>query len=213
MEKPKKEQDKKPKNKTTIILIVAIVALLIGCLTVAYLWNSQVKELKMNRTLQDQKIEELEKQIEDLKEVNGEEISNKAIDSTRYLTIKEWGVRVQLTEDIYDSFYVLDGSNIARISTAKVAKFGDLCNPLKKNSSGEPHGGIATLSKGNGDAESGYGDGETIRNRYPIGKDIGSYYYYYTHPQAICSDREQDTEAEVKAVKSLQEAAKTVQAL
>lgn len=194
-------------------LLSALAVTIVGAFTLGgYLWNSQVNELKLNRSANEQRIQELEKQVKDL-EVSSSKETSTTTDPTKYLTINEWGIKIQLTEDIYDAFYVLDGSNIARISTTKVAKFGDLCNPLKKNSSGEPHGGIATLSKGNGDTESGYGDGETIRNRYPIGKDIGSYYYYYTHPQAICSDREQDTKAEVKAVKSLQEAAKTVQAL
>jgi outer membrane murein-binding lipoprotein Lpp len=66
---------KTPKSKKKIILIVAGIALLAGCPTGAYLWHSQVKELKANRDSNQQKIEELEKKLEGANQADGSAIT------------------------------------------------------------------------------------------------------------------------------------------
>ncbi len=56
-----------PSNKKNYLL-AAVLALIIGALSLGgYLWNSQVKELKNNRTLQEQRIQELENKLNDKK--------------------------------------------------------------------------------------------------------------------------------------------------
>jgi hypothetical protein len=91
------------KDKIKKILIAVILALLIAVGAVAYLWQSQTKELKQNIELDTQKIQELESKLEQAKDDSGNENDT----SSSYLKVPEWDIMFELNTK--DPSYIIGG--------------------------------------------------------------------------------------------------------
>lgn len=107
-----------------------------------------------------------------------------------YLTIKEWGVRMQLPVAIKDADYSIRQENgqanyFAGLSTASLTKLSAQCaansttlGALVRQTSAEHDANVVASSK----------SGSTIYN--PVyNLKVGTYYYAFIHAQAACYDQ------------------------
>lgn len=166
-------------SKAKIVFSVILVILSFAAMAFAGLkWRAQILEYKNNINQRDQEIAALDKEIKKLKQ-NDSAPSTTSESAKRSMTIKEWGVKIPLSVDIYEAFYVLNDSlSFAKLSTESMAGLDATCDPRK-----------------NGDSQSGMGRSlpteiayeMPIKEAYTIGKEIDGYYYYFAQPQSTCS--------------------------
>lgn len=196
---PQVEQVTKKSHKK-VLLTLGIVVLLSLAGLAAYLWNSQVTELKADLNSANQKITELEKQSNSNSE--GSETADDTED--KYLEITEWGVKIKLTENITDVVYELrsfDSFESVGLSTTRLGQASEFCSPSRTSS-----GSIARVKDKN--ASAGFDDSQSYMERYPDGKEVNGYFYFFSGPQATCSETE--TELEGKVFTELKSATQTI---
>lgn len=116
--------------------------------------------------------------------------------SQKYLTIKEWGVKVPLTDADSDAYYLIksDLPNVAYLSLEK----------YKNTECSADNTTLAAYFRFTKDETDPLG-GQTYFSERPDSVKIGSYYYSVNHPQAACSTTSSDgepTQADVDAVQS-----------
>lgn len=109
-------------------------------------------------------------------------------DTQKYLVIKEWGVKIPLTDEIRDAYYVYEknegGDGVFLSTRAIAAKYSD-CGA--ENTSLFSYGRFTNPNK--------YDEltGKKLSELYPNAPKIAGYYYEGTPPQAGCafSDNEE----------------------
>lgn len=105
-----------------------------------------------------------------------------AATTTQYLTIKEWGVKIPLPDDVKDAYYVpstgsadTDGTpNTMWIGLKSLDASG--CEATKANQGGKPLASIARVLSNETDPVSG----TPYTELNPNGVTIGKYYYFYS---------------------------------
>lgn len=102
---------------------------------------------------------------------------------TKYLVIKEWGVKIPLTKGIADAVYairVFNGGQSADLSTSSLTALDRACGV-----GGTPPGGIARQTA------AAHAANQTKNDLvfYPVySNKLGNYYYQYSHAQSACSN-------------------------
>jgi type II secretory pathway pseudopilin PulG len=103
--------------------------------------------------------------------------------ATQYLDIKEWKVRLPLSTQIYDAYYVPSNSsqdsngqpNTVWLGVKSLDGTGE-CAASNANKGGKPLAGLVKVSTTDTDPVSG----DSYKNKYPDGTVINNYYYGYT---------------------------------
>ena len=174
--------DQKPKKSKKPLLVVIIILLLVGAsLGAAYKWYGQISEYQSKQEESNKQIDQLQKQVAELK--GAQSISAKEQKNEKsYLVIKEWGVKFPLDSSVLDAIYSIDGSN-AFLSTKKLAALSKYCDPINAPSGANGAGAMVRSLPDNVVFD------EKVTKRYPNGKQIGEYYYYFVSPQTPCSNK------------------------
>jgi hypothetical protein len=103
--------------------------------------------------------------------------------TTPYLTIKEWGIKLPLSDSIKDAYYVV-GTSFSNdpdglpsgVFLGLTSLSGKSCNPSNNNNGGRGAvGAILRFLPSETDAVTG----QQLTQKYPNGTTIGSYYYGY----------------------------------
>lgn len=193
------------KSKKSLLLVACALLLVVVGVFAGLKWRGQILEYKENINIRDQHISELEKEIEQLKQNNsdtGNESVAKGGDEIQYLTIKELRVKIPLSADIRDAFYVVktDGS-LVLLSTESVAKLDASCDPRQAGDAQASLGrGLPTVTA----------FGMPIKEAFPNGKQLNEYYYYFGHPQSRCA---KNSELEDKVTNAFKEAILSAEAI
>lgn len=128
-------------------------------------------------------------------------------DSTQYLVIKEWGVKIPLSDAIKDAVYAYSveyGAESAGLSTKTLAAYGDGCE-----AGGVGAGGIDRQTVTEHDQNAQKDD----NMNYPVYSiKVGNYYYQYISPQGACSgdDRSADN-VQLSAIQAFRAAVDKIQ--
>lgn len=126
----------------------------------------------------------------------------------QYLTIKELGIKMKLTSDILDAYYVVGATNSADEANARLSTRALDAYPACKPSSTEA--GVAVIgSFKQGESSPVVGDYMTA---YPKAPKIGDKYYYITGDQYDCTMR-QDPALHDKVRKAFLDAYSTIEKL
>jgi hypothetical protein len=134
--------------------------------------------------------------------INQSQKVNEASDDTEtpaktYLTIKEWKIKLELSESIKDGYYYFDSTR----SEAEKYKYAYLSLTSLKDTDCSAEsvttGAITRFTEAEKDPISG----QTYLSGYPDAPKVGGYYYFFTRPQAMCSE---DTDIQTKADKAIQ---------
>jgi hypothetical protein len=137
---------------------------------------------------------------------NPSKSKNTATKSQKYLVINEWGVRAKYDTNLTIEYHFAngDGDKYARFSSAQLDASGPICNQ------GKDYGGLIEryLSSEHyvlGDGGEDFGQtaaqhASTLQNN-EYGH-VNNYYYFYSHPQAACSDSPsgQDIQSQTQSV-------------
>jgi uncharacterized protein (UPF0333 family) len=101
----------------------------------------------------------------------------------KYLVIKEWGVKVPLTNEIEDATYYYksgDGGSAVYVSTKSITAKYPNCAADKTT--------IYAYGRYDNPKEMNELAGQTMEQVNPGAPKVGNYYYYAMHPQAYCFD-------------------------
>lgn len=197
-------QDSPKKSKKKVLLAVLVLLAFVAVAAGAWWYGDSQATKKADAEVADlqSQIDDLKKAQKDASESKDNQTSAQNDSSTKYLVIKEWGVKLPLSTSIYDSFYAIDAQNIsAYLATPKLAALDNACDPRKNTSGGE--GALVRARPTDVVFD------EPVQQRFPNGKTINGYYYYFSGPQATCYKGQQTAPASVAA---FSEAAKGIEA-
>jgi len=108
--------------------------------------------------------------------------SAKSVPTKEYLAIKEWGVKIPLTESTKDAYYVFLQNDTSSAYLSLHSLDGTQCAADQTSI-----GAVFRYLPGDQDPESH----EFYSSIYTDGIKVGNYYYRYASPQAGCSDNNQ----------------------
>ncbi len=124
--------------------------------------------------------------------------------ATTYLTIKEWGVKLPLTDDIKDLTYTNHGSWVALNTTKFVTLSGKKC-------SGGDVGYMGTIRRAK--SLSSLYDNASIRTQNEA-LMVGEYYYLFTNPTQMYCQQEPTNQAQIdyftQTIPLIEEATKSI---
>jgi hypothetical protein len=155
------------------MLIFVIVAILAG--TGWYVWDSN----KKTNTL----LNSADKNSSSIvKQPSQNQISTDAKKTTQYLDIKEWKIKLPLSNQISDAYYVMStssqGSEQPDTIWLGVKSIDSVmeCSAANANNGGSPLAGLVKVSTTQADPVSGEG----YQKKYPDGTTINNFYYGYS---------------------------------
>ncbi|HVS58961.1 MAG TPA: hypothetical protein VHD60_04500 [Candidatus Saccharimonadales bacterium] len=111
---------------------------------------------------------------------------------TSYLTVKEWSVKIPLSTDIKDAYYVYNQQN----DTVYLSK-----DSYKGTNCAADQTTLGALGRFTADQKDAM-NGQLMTSLYPNAVKIGTYYYYYVHPQAACDGAKTDSTATFDSAKA-----------
>lgn len=182
------------------LLILVIIILLFG--TGWYIWHSKNQT---NKSL-DEAASNSSTVVKQTKKASSSPSSAQSLTqstpstSQKYLTLKEWGLKMPLTSNISDAYYSY--------------KNGYMYLSLQSMSSTSCSADATTLgvvSRFTSDEKDPQTD-ELYAKEFPNAANVGQYYYYYTHPQAACSDDQALQDKANTAMTALKAAVDKIQA-
>lgn len=101
-------EKKKSSKKPLVAIFVILFAIVLGL--AGWKWYGQISEYQDKQNEADKQISQLEKQVSDLK---GDSVDNstKDTDATKYLVVKEWGVKFDITNAPQGIRYTISTAN------------------------------------------------------------------------------------------------------
>lgn len=110
--------------------------------------------------------------------------TNRQQSNQQYLTIREWAIKVPLSESIKDAYYTPTGSNLgtdglpntAWLGLTSLNSSGCDISSSGRSSTAAPIGSIFRVAPTDRDPVSG----ELYTKQYPNGVTLGAHYYVYT---------------------------------
>lgn len=192
-------QKPKRKKKPLVILLAILAVVALGL--AGWKWYGQIQEYKENKNDTERRIGQLEQELNQLKNAQKDDATdNSQNNSSGYLVLKEWGVRLK-TSDPTVSYKIVsgDGYEVVYLTNAKIQALTG-CKVTNEN----PEAGhLVAISRSKTEVEDAIGGAEYI-NR------VGEYHYYVAGPQAACSEGSADQSIEVAQAAVLKNIARTV---
>jgi hypothetical protein len=168
-----------------------------------YAWQ-QNRQLSADVTTKNSQIAELQKQASAPAKTTPTTQPTPAPAAT-YLDIKEFGVKIKLSDDIKDAVYHYYGSDpsapTASISSQSLMNKSSQCDPRNT-----PAFGAMTKKQSLTTSD---GQAMTVNNTTVF--QVGSGYFIYSTPQAPCTLNSTDQATEISQLASFKQALKTLQ--
>lgn len=176
---------KNQKGFSAVILLLALVLVAIVSFTGYYVWNTQSNKKTNSQQTKTADDSVAKKQTDTT--------ATKPADTTKYLVIKEWGVKIPLTDTIADTTYLYKNGYVY-VSTDSLTKKYPECSTGKTTV--YAYGRFGSMKD---PVDAPGAEGQTYGDIMPNAPKVGSYYYYGTPAQALCNSNDATTQKEMDA--------------
>lgn len=123
-----------------------------------------------------------------------------------YIVLDDWGIRFKPVDSSRVAYYKLaDNPSAYHFTTERVQSFGGMCTDIANNKS--TGGSLGAISRMTRQANPDDYAGGVLNG----GNKIGDYYYYYNHPQALCSEGLQNNTMEQADTDMIQKLIATIE--